>query len=42
MIENKELAKRLQTCIKKNPEDKNFYGLTESEAEKKLKDLGPN
>ena len=42
MIDNKDLAKRLETTIKKNAEDKNFWGLTKVSAEEKYKRYGPN
>ena len=42
MIDSADLAQRLETTIKKNPDDKNYFGLTELAAAEALKKFGPN
>lgn len=37
-----DLAKELNTMIKKNPTDPIYFGLTEEDAARKLKEVGPN
>ena len=41
-MEIDELAKSLETCIKKEPTDTVYQGLSELQAEEKLKRVGPN
>lgn len=42
MIEVVDLAKRLETTIRKSAEDKGYFGLTQQAAEAKFKVDGPN
>lgn len=37
-----DLAKELNTVIKKNPTDPIYFGLSEESAARKLKEVGPN
>lgn len=41
-MEIEELTKSLETCIKKVQTDTVYQGLTETQAEEKLKKFGPN